>query len=117
MGNMSEEDYSEDQLIEFIRSGLANASPSTRRRVFEKFALAALGSIPWVGGFISAAVSLKIEEAAIRAVHDAILLAVRDRGVKPLKGIHVLALMFYCSVSTSNQSSDLMDTFCSSRRP
>lgn len=64
---MNEGVYNEDQLIEFIRSELANASPSTRRRVFEKFALAALGSIPWVGGFISAAVSLKTEETDIRA--------------------------------------------------
>lgn len=28
----------------------------------EKFALAALGSIPWVGGFIAAAASMKVEE-------------------------------------------------------
>jgi hypothetical protein len=48
--------------IELIRSELAKASPSKRRRIYEKFALAALGSIPWVGGFLSAAVSLKMEE-------------------------------------------------------
>lgn len=52
----------ENQSIEFLRTELARSSPSTKRRVFEKFALAALGSIPWVGGFISAAVSLKMEE-------------------------------------------------------
>jgi hypothetical protein len=45
---------------------LTEASPSTGRRVFEKFALAALGSIPWVGGFLSALASLKTEEGDIR---------------------------------------------------
>lgn len=55
-----------NNVIEFIQTGLAEATPSTRRRVFEKFVLAALGSIPWVGGFISAAISLKTEEAELR---------------------------------------------------
>src|SRR6266487_424819 len=57
----------DDKAVDFIRSEIAKASPSTRKRVFEKFALAALGSIPWVGGFISAAVSLKTEEGSRRA--------------------------------------------------
>lgn len=57
----------EDKVIEFIRSELMEGSPSIRRQMFEKFALAALGSIPWVGGFISAAVSIKMEEGGIRA--------------------------------------------------
>ena len=57
----------EDKAIEFIRTELSQASPSSRRRIFEKFALAALGSIPWVGGFLSAAVSLKTEEGELRA--------------------------------------------------
>lgn len=43
--------------IEAIKSALEAANASTKRQVFEKFALAALGSIPWVGGFISAAAS------------------------------------------------------------
>jgi gas vesicle protein len=42
---------------------LANKSSSTKEQVFEKFFLAALGSIPWVGGFLSAAASLKTEES------------------------------------------------------
>nr|WP_242481046.1 hypothetical protein [Rubrivivax gelatinosus] len=37
-------------------------SVSTKRKVVEKFVLAALGSIPWVGGFISAAASIKVEQ-------------------------------------------------------
>ncbi len=56
----------EDKAIEFIRNELSKSSPSTRRRVIEKFMLAALGSIPWVGGFISAAVSAKMEEGKAR---------------------------------------------------
>ncbi len=56
----------EDKAVEFIRNELSKSSPSTRRRVFEKFMLAALGSIPWVGGFISAAVSAKMEEGKAR---------------------------------------------------
>jgi hypothetical protein len=63
------EESSEDKAIEFIRDELAKASPSTWRRAFEKFVLAALGSIPWVGGFISAAVSLKMEEGKTRATN------------------------------------------------
>ena len=36
-----------------------------KRRAVEKFILAALSSIPWVGGFISAAASLKVEQRGI----------------------------------------------------
>lgn len=65
---MSEvEDASEDQLVEYIQAELSKTFRSTKGRVFTKFALAALGSIPWVGGFISAAASLKAEEGDIRA--------------------------------------------------
>jgi hypothetical protein len=56
----------EKNTVEYYRSEIAKTSPSTKRRVFEKFVLAALGSIPWVGGFISAAISLKTEEASLR---------------------------------------------------
>jgi hypothetical protein len=63
----AEVDGPRDRALEFIRSELAKGPPSRRRRIFEKFALAALGSIPWVGGFLSAAVSLKTEEGELRA--------------------------------------------------
>jgi len=53
-------------LVEPYSSEIARTSKSTRRRIFEKFVLAALGSIPWVGGFISAMASLKTEEASVR---------------------------------------------------
>ncbi|MGD0619724.1 MAG: hypothetical protein ABSB67_18915, partial [Bryobacteraceae bacterium] len=42
------------------------ASPSDRRRCIEKFISAALGSIPWVGGFLSAAAALRVEQSSIR---------------------------------------------------
>jgi hypothetical protein len=52
--------------VEYIRSELAKTKSTTWRRAFQKFALAALGSILWVGGFIAAAISLKTEEPSIR---------------------------------------------------
>jgi len=57
----------EDSAIQRIQAELADLAPSTRRRVFEAFALAALGSIPWVGGFLSAIASFKTEEGDLRA--------------------------------------------------
>jgi len=57
----------EEQAVEFLRTEIAKATPSNRRRLIEKFILAALGSIPWVGGFISAAVTYKTEAGALRA--------------------------------------------------
>lgn len=56
----------EERAIEFIRAEIAASAPSDRRRVIEKFILAALGSIPWVGGFISAAVSIKTDKDDIK---------------------------------------------------
>lgn len=53
------DDVSDEKAVEAIKSELERASPSSKRRIIEKFVLAALGSIPWVGGFISAAASLK----------------------------------------------------------
>ena len=56
----------DESTVEYYRSEIAKTTKSTKRRAFEKFALAALGSIPWVGGFISAAISLKTEEGSLR---------------------------------------------------
>jgi hypothetical protein len=50
----------------FLRTELAKLSPSDRRLAIEKFVLAALGSIPWVGGFLSAAATWKMEEGTRR---------------------------------------------------
>jgi len=64
---MSEQrDTEDDVAIEEIRRILTGQRSSTRRRAFEKFFLAALGSIPWVGGYISAAASLKFEGSGVR---------------------------------------------------
>ncbi len=61
---MSEDD--DKDIVEGIRKELASREPTTKKRALEAFALAALGSIPWVGGFISAAASLKTEESSIK---------------------------------------------------
>lgn len=56
----------EERAEEFIRTEIAKSVPSNRRRLMEKFVLAALGSIPWVGGFLSAAVNYKTDEGPIQ---------------------------------------------------
>jgi hypothetical protein len=56
-----------DSTVDRIRTQLERLNPSTKHRILEKFALAALGSIPWVGGFISALASMKTEEAGLHA--------------------------------------------------
>ena len=64
---MSPEERESDQTdIEKIRDELAKASPTNWQRAIEKFISAALGSIPWVGGFISAAADLKFREKDTR---------------------------------------------------
>lgn len=52
--------------VDKIKEELAELTPSTKKRAIEKFGLAALSSIPWVGGFISAAASIKTEEGTIK---------------------------------------------------
>jgi len=56
----------EDDAVTKIRDELEKLNPDLKKRALEKFALAALGSIPWVGGFISAAVNLKTEEGTLK---------------------------------------------------
>ncbi|MBK7107417.1 MAG: hypothetical protein IPH62_19295 [Ignavibacteriae bacterium] len=65
MNNSDIKDF-EGKAIEFIKTELIKTSPKNWQRMVEKFVLAALGSIPWVGGFISAAVSYKTEESGIK---------------------------------------------------
>ncbi len=65
MSNQDERSADEGKL-EYFRSEISRTTSSKRKRALEKFALAALGSIPWVGGFIAAALSLKTEEPAER---------------------------------------------------
>jgi len=47
---------------EFSRE-LSKLEPSRQQRILRKLALAALGSIPWVGGFMAAIASIKEDEA------------------------------------------------------
>jgi hypothetical protein len=50
-----------DYVIESIKAEIESASPSRRKRILEAIALAALGSIPWVGGVVSASAAYKAE--------------------------------------------------------
>lgn len=47
------------QVIESMRAEIEKAEESGDKRPIEKFVLAALSSIPWIGSFVSAAASLK----------------------------------------------------------
>jgi hypothetical protein len=55
-----------DAVIETIKAELTAASPSRRQRIREAIALAALGSIPWVGGVLAAAATFKFDESGVR---------------------------------------------------
>jgi hypothetical protein len=81
------EDSDENTVVERLRAELAKSEPTRKKRIVEKFVLAALGSIPWVGGFLSAAADYKAEDGAIRQdnlqtqwleEHHAKLIALRD---------------------------------------
>jgi hypothetical protein len=63
------ESSDDNDAVEFYRNEISKTDSSTWHRAFEKFALAALGSIPWVGGFIAAAISMKTEQSDIRKHH------------------------------------------------
>lgn len=53
-------------IVERLRAELAKTEPTRRQRIIEKFILAALGSIPWIGGFLTAAADYKMEEGSLR---------------------------------------------------
>jgi hypothetical protein len=55
-----------DSVIETLRAELSKAEPTKQRRLFESFVLAALSSLPWVGGFLSAAAAFKFDESSIK---------------------------------------------------
>jgi hypothetical protein len=65
-----------DYVVESIKNDLERASPSRRQRILEAIALAALGSIPWVGGVIAAAsvAADKIKSGEADAAKDKLLL-------------------------------------------
>lgn len=66
--SMSESALPNDEalIVDTIRAEIAKTEPTRTRRVIEKFLLAVLGSIPWVGGFLSAVASYKAEEASLK---------------------------------------------------
>lgn len=57
---------SEGEIVSSIENELIKYSPTTKRRIIEKVILAALGSIPWVGGVISTLATLKTEEGSVK---------------------------------------------------
>jgi hypothetical protein len=52
----------DESTIQNIHDEIEKATPSYRKWAFEKFIMAALGSIPWVGGIISASAGLIIDK-------------------------------------------------------
>lgn len=60
---------SPDDAIPGISSELAKDRSSQQRRITEKFVIAALGAIPWVGGFIAAAAQIAGDEAGVKSDH------------------------------------------------
>ena len=54
--------------IDEIKDALKQASPDRRQRIFEAIALAALSSIPWIGGVFAAGWTYKMRENEI--IHD-----------------------------------------------
>lgn len=56
----------DDTPLDAIRGELVHGGPTRWRRVLEKFLMAAIGSIPWVGGFLAAAASIHTDEGAHR---------------------------------------------------
>ena len=56
----------DEALIQDLRAEIDKAEPSRRSRILEKFFLAALGSIPWVGGVLSAAEAFRTDEGDLR---------------------------------------------------
>ncbi|HEX3660316.1 MAG TPA: hypothetical protein VHU89_02730 [Acidobacteriaceae bacterium] len=55
-----------EAVIESLKAEIAKTEPTKKRRVFESFVLAALSSLPWVGGFLSAAATFKFDEATLK---------------------------------------------------
>jgi hypothetical protein len=57
---------SDETTVENLRAELEKAEPSSRARVLEKFFVAALSVIPWIGGVLSAAEAYRSEEGTFR---------------------------------------------------
>jgi hypothetical protein len=57
MGDENNKIIPRDYVVESIKAEIEIATSSRRKRIFEAIALAALGSIPWIGGVIAASAS------------------------------------------------------------
>ena len=57
---------SEDGIVESLQAEIAKVDPSQRQRLLEAFILAAIGTIPWIGGFLSAAATFKFDEVGLK---------------------------------------------------
>lgn len=66
---MTEIKLIDTSLEEKIKLELKNSFESKRQRIFSKLFSAALGSIPWVGGFLSAMADFKSEEGQVKNNH------------------------------------------------
>lgn len=55
-----------DAVVESIKAELEKISPTRRQRILETVALAALGSIPWIGGVLSVAASYNFGGSDVR---------------------------------------------------
>src|ERR1039458_4024116 len=72
----------------FLRTELAKASSSERRALIDKFILAALSSIPWVGGFLSAAAAFKSRRGPASLQYSAHSMAGRARTETVRSALH-----------------------------
>ena len=53
-------------VVESIKAEIAKSSPNRRQRIFEAIALAALGSIPWLGGVLAAGAGYRFHESDVK---------------------------------------------------
>jgi hypothetical protein len=65
MADNNEELVKMDAIVSSIKAEIDKSSPSRRQRIYEAIALAALSSIPWVGGVLAAAASYNIREGDV----------------------------------------------------
>lgn len=63
---MTEIQVIDTSIEEKIKKDLENSFETKRKRIFSKIFSAALGSIPWVGGFLSAMADFKSEEGQVK---------------------------------------------------
>ena len=55
-----------ETVLDSIRAEIEKSEPTKQRRIFELMVLAALSSLPWVGGFLSAAATFKFSESGLK---------------------------------------------------